>query len=143
MLPLSSDASTNSIAGATDGILARMDSRGRRFVQLMLSWCVLSANRPVDCCGRYSDLCRTGRLFSKSERFEGRRETSVIAEPLAQEVGLLRTIVRNLKRTPIPIDPRAVGRSDLEKRPSVRPDHDAFNQFSECLVAHSPAISES
>jgi hypothetical protein len=74
-----------------------------------------------------------------------------VAEPLANEIGLLRTIVRNLESTPIPVDPRAVAfwrAQDVEVSPgdagsktTIRPaGHNAFNQLSECLITHSAAI---
>jgi len=74
-----------------------------------------------------------------------------MAEALTQEVGLLRTIVRNLERSPILVDPgilafwRAQGLEvppgDLSSKTTIRPaGHDAFNQLSECLVARSQAM---
>ena len=74
-----------------------------------------------------------------------------MAEPLAHEVGLLRTIARNLERTHIPVDPRvlALWRAQGNEVPSgdqtwkttICPaGHDAFNQLSECLVALFPAM---
>ena len=83
--------------------------------------------------------------------FEDRGENPVMAEALTQEVGLLRTIVRNLERSPIPVDPRVlafwraqgleVPPGDPSSKTTIRPaGHDAFNQLSECLVTHSPAM---
>lgn len=74
-----------------------------------------------------------------------------MAEALAQEVRLLQIIARNLERTPIPVDPRAVAfwraqgvevpPSDASWKTTIRPaGHDAFNQLSECLVAHFPTM---
>jgi hypothetical protein len=74
-----------------------------------------------------------------------------MAKALAQEVGLLRIIVRNLERTLIPVDPRAVAfwrtqgieapPGDASWKTTIRPaGHDAFNQLSECLVAHFPTM---
>jgi hypothetical protein len=74
-----------------------------------------------------------------------------MAESLAREVGLLRTILRNLERTPIPVDPRAVAfwraqgievpPEDQTWKTTIRPaGHDAFNQLAECLIAHFPAM---
>jgi len=71
---------------------------------------------------------------------------------LAHEVGLLRTIVRNLERMPIPIDPRALAlwrAQGIELTPGVQTwkttirlaGHDAFNELSECLVALVPSRS--
>ena len=71
-----------------------------------------------------------------------------MAEPLANEVGLLRTMVRNLERTPMPVDPRAVAfwraqggcRGD-DWKTTIRPaGHNAFNGLSDCLIAHSAAM---
>jgi hypothetical protein len=70
---------------------------------------------------------------------------------LQHEIGLLRTIVRNLERTPIPVDPRAVAfwraqgievpPGDAGSKTTIRPaGHNAFNQLSECLMAHSEAM---
>ena len=72
-----------------------------------------------------------------------------MAKSLAHEVGLLRTIVRNLERTHIPVDPRAlalwraqgieVPSGDQTWKTTIRSaGHDAFNQLSECLVALFP-----
>ena len=83
--------------------------------------------------------------------FEGPEENSNMAELLPEEVGLLRTIVRNLERTAIPVDPRAVSfwraqgievpPGDPTWKTTIRPTgHDAFNQLSECLVGHFPAM---
>ena len=74
-----------------------------------------------------------------------------MAKALTQEVGLLRILARNLERIPIPVDPRAAAfwRAQGIKAPpgdagwktTIRPaGHDAFNQLSECLVAHFPTI---
>jgi hypothetical protein len=73
-----------------------------------------------------------------------------MAKALAQEVGLLRIIVRNLERTPIPVDPsvaafwRAQGievPGDASWKTTIRPaGHGAFNQLSECLVGHFPIM---
>lgn len=74
-----------------------------------------------------------------------------MAELLARAVGLLRTIVGNLERTPVPVDPRAtafwraqgieVPPGDPTWKTTIRPvGHDAFNQLSECVVAHFPAM---
>jgi hypothetical protein len=71
-----------------------------------------------------------------------------MAEPLTHEVGLLRTIARNLERTVIPIDPKVIAfwhAQGLEVPPggpssktTIRPGgHDAFNQLSECLMRRS------
>ena len=77
--------------------------------------------------------------------------SSDMAESLAHEVGLLRTIVRNMERTLIPVDPRAlafwraqgieVPSGDQTWKTTIRPaGHDAFNQLSECLVTLFPAV---
>jgi hypothetical protein len=74
-----------------------------------------------------------------------------VAEALANEIGLLRTIVRNLERAPIPVDPRAVAfwraqgvevpPGDASWKTTIRPaGHNSFNQLSECLITHSPAM---
>ena len=74
-----------------------------------------------------------------------------MAEPLANEVGLLRTMVRNLERTPMPVDPRAVAFwraqgievpvGDAGWKTTIRPaGHNAFNGLSDCLIAHSAAM---
>jgi hypothetical protein len=74
-----------------------------------------------------------------------------MAKALAHEVGLLRIIVRNLERTLIPVDPRAIALlraqgieappRDASWKTTIRPaGHDAFNQLSECLVAHFPTM---
>lgn len=74
-----------------------------------------------------------------------------MAKGLPQEVGLLRIIVRNLERTVIPVDPKAVAfwraqgieapPGDASWKTTIRPaGHDAFNQLSECLVAHFPTM---
>jgi hypothetical protein len=80
--------------------------------------------------------------------FKVRGGNPVMAEALTQEVGLLRAIVRNLERTVIPDDPRALAfwrDQGLEMPPgepssktTIRPaGHDAFNQLSECLMERS------
>jgi hypothetical protein len=74
-----------------------------------------------------------------------------MAEALAQEVGLLRIIARNLERIPIPIDPRAeafwraqgieLPPGNASYKTTIQPaGHDAFNQLSDCLVAHFPTM---
>jgi hypothetical protein len=72
-----------------------------------------------------------------------------MAEALANEIGLLRTVVRNLERTPIPVDPRAVAFAqgvemppgDAGSKTTIHPaGHTAFNQLSERLMAHSEAM---
>src|SRR5258706_2243807 len=85
------------------------------------------------------------------EGFEGREDNPVMAESLAREVGLLGTFLRNLERTPIPVDPRAVAfwraqgievpSEDQTWKTTIRPaGHDAFYQLSECLIVHLPAM---
>jgi hypothetical protein len=67
------------------------------------------------------------------------------------EVGLLRTIVGNLERTPIPVDPRAVAfwrAQGIELPPGdqswrttiLPPGRDAFNKLSELLVSAFPQM---
>jgi hypothetical protein len=73
-----------------------------------------------------------------------------VTEPLANEIGLLRALVRNLERTPLPVDPRAVAfwraqgvepPADAGSKTTIRPaGHNAFNQLSERLIAHSPVM---
>jgi hypothetical protein len=82
---------------------------------------------------------------------EAWEENRPVAEQFANEIGLLRTIVRNLERTPVPVDPtvaaycRAQGielpSADAGWKTTIRPaGHNAFNELSECLVAHSAAV---
>jgi hypothetical protein len=74
-----------------------------------------------------------------------------MVESLPQEVGLLRTIVRYLERTPIPVDPRALAfwlAQGIEVPPgeptwktTIHPaGHDAFNKLSEGLMARVKAM---
>jgi hypothetical protein len=74
-----------------------------------------------------------------------------MAEALTSEVGLLRAIVRNLERTVIPVDPRAlafwrdqgiqVPPGEPSSKTTIRPGgHDAFNQLSECLMGRSQVM---
>ena len=74
-----------------------------------------------------------------------------MAEAFASEIGLLRTIVRNLERTPVPVDPTVVAycraqgiempSGDAGWKTNVLPaGHNAFHELSECLIAHSPAM---
>lgn len=82
---------------------------------------------------------------------EGWEAKPLVTEPLANEMGLLRTIVRNLERTPIPVDPRAVAfwreqgvavpSGDAGSKTTIRPaGHHAFNQLAESLIALSAAM---
>ncbi|NKJ09019.1 hypothetical protein [Rhizobium sp. SG741] len=68
-----------------------------------------------------------------------------MAETLAQEIGLLRTLAQNLERLTIPLDPdveallRAQGQEPspggLPSKMTIRPGgHDAFNRLCECLM---------
>jgi hypothetical protein len=79
------------------------------------------------------------------------RETKPhVTESLANEIGLLRALVRNLERTPIPVDPKAVAfwraqgvepPADAGSKTTIRPaGHNAFNQLSERIIARSPAM---